>query len=162
MKMEERFTAPGTDGGPPTGDTGPKPSGSTVRKVLEGIAEVREYAAHFFAARKDAARLKLRRVLVLAALGVVAALAFVTLVSAALVILLLGLAQGLGEMLGGRAWLGQVIAGAGVLVLVTAAIAVGLAALRRASFRRTVARYELRQARQRAAFGRDASARGPE
>jgi hypothetical protein len=155
MKMEERFTAPGTDGGPPTGDTGPKPSGSTVRKVLEGIAEV-------FAARKDAARLKLRRVLVLAALGVVAALAFVTLVSAALVILLLGLAQGLGEMLGGRAWLGQVIAGAGVLVLVTAAIAVGLAALRRASFRRTVARYELRQARQRAAFGRDASARGPE
>ena len=126
-----------------------------LKLLLKQYQELREYVSYYAAARIDGVKCSVRN-----AIGwiVLAALGFVTvggLILMASWLVLSGISQGAGALFGDRAWIGTVITG--VLALTGIGLGMSCAAWIRknASRKRTVRKYETRDARQRARFGRD-------
>ena len=90
-----------------------------------------------------------------ALLAFVGAVAAATFAATAAALMLIGLGQGLGELLGGRMWLGNVLAGAVVLSLVARGGLLAARWLNNSSRLRTIRSYAQRRERQRRQFGRD-------
>lgn len=132
-----------------------------LKLLLQQFAELREYASYYMAARIDGARASVRNAilrLVLAALGVIAVAGIIVMASG---FVLHGLAQGLGTLFGGREWMGTLFTGLAALVGIGVGIRYMLAALANGAQKRTVSKYEERQAQQRTRFGRDIQDRKP-
>jgi hypothetical protein len=120
------------------------------------LRELLAYAGYWVTAEIDAARISLGRAVFATLVGAVVRLAaMAALVATAVVLLLVGCAQGLGVLLGQGPWLGSVIVGAGVLMGVLA----GSLAWRRAAGKRTEQKYEAQRSRQRQEFGHDVAGR---
>jgi len=122
--------------------------------IFRQFRELGEYFSYFVSAKTDGAKLSVRQ-LVIGALS--AALGVVTvggLIMIACWLLFSGLAEGLGELFGGRSWAGRLVTG----LLMAAGLGSGLyyfaARRNRVARERTVAKYETRQDRQRSQFGR--------
>jgi hypothetical protein len=151
MSPEERC---GTDG---HGETR-TPATDAVRDLSQHLQELCAFAAFFTQAEKDRLLANARNIGLAAGLALAAGLIALGLSIAAAVLLLIGSAQGLGILFGGRPWLGNMVAGAVVL----ASLALGawqlVAQLRARAFRRTVDKYEELKLEQRRRFGRDVSA----
>jgi hypothetical protein len=123
------------------------------------LLEAASYLEHLIVAYLDQIKLSLRTAFLYALLGVLAALAAGAVLVVSVVLLLAGIANGLGEALGGRAWAGDLIVGVAVLGGVSLAIAIALGRMKSAMRRRTKLKYEERLKQQRERFGRDASGR---
>ncbi len=119
-------------------------------------AETLDYLGHYIRARLDLGKLALRNGLIKAAAGAVGLLVGVAIVATAAVLLTAGIAGGLGAMVGGRLWLGQLITGVLILGLVAAGGARAARSIRESSRKRRLREYARRKRRQRARFGRDA------
>jgi len=136
------------------------------RSAMKSLGEAREYLGYLVSAKLDGVKLTLRRVGILAALGVVALLAGGAIVVTASVLLIAGLAQALGVLFAGdygpRVWLGNLIVGFGVLLLIGGGTYFLMSRLFGASKRATVKKYELRRQRQRADYGHDVLQRASE
>jgi hypothetical protein len=129
--------------------------GEGLKLLLKQFQELREYVSYYAAARTDSVKCSVRNAIgwtVLAALGFVAVGGLIVMASW---LVLSGISQGAGTLFGERAWIGTVVTG--VLALAGVGLAVSCAAWirRNASRKRTIRKYETRDARQRARFGRD-------
>lgn len=132
-----------------------EPAGpEALKQVQEHMREAAAYAVHLLAAKADATRLQVRRMVVMAALGMLGLFVGAGLLIAAAVLVLQGAAGGLGEWMA-RPWLGELIVGLVVLSLAALAVFVGLARMRASSFRATKEKYEQRKQEQRREFGHD-------
>jgi hypothetical protein len=130
--------------------------------IVARIGELREYASFYIAANVDRLRLSGRATLMWSILGIVIGLAAVSVVATASVLLVVGLATGVGQLLEGRTWLGQLIVGATILF---AAIAGTWFVLNRGlrNYERTlVEKYELRKREERTEYGTDIHERAKE
>ncbi len=126
-----------------------------LKLLHKQFQELREYVSYYAAARADSVKCFVRNAigrLVLAALGFVAVAALIVMASW---LVLSGISQGAGALFGDQAWIGTLLTG----VVALAAVGLGMlcaASMRRnASRKRTVRKYETRNGRQRARFGRD-------
>jgi hypothetical protein len=123
------------------------------------LAELREYADYYLAARVDGVKASVRRIAALAIVGVLAAVVLLSALAASTVLVITGMARGLAVLAGGRVWLGELAVGGAILVLFTIAVAGGLRLWSASQRRKTQQKYERRRNEQRARFGRDAAQR---
>jgi hypothetical protein len=150
--------APGPQPGAPRTAFDDTPA-DPLAPLMAHLKELIEYAGFYAAVRIDKLRVSLAQGLFYAVLGFVGLLAGATAVIAAVVMLLDGLATGLGVLLGGRVWLGQLIVG---FVLLAGGGAGAWYFIRRqlgALRGRIREKYEQRKQDERAAFGTDIARR---
>jgi hypothetical protein len=127
--------------------------------LLLQVDELREYFSYYLGARTDLFRARVRRLVTLTLFIFVAAVATATFAATAAALVLVGLGAGLGELLGGRIWLGNFIIGASVLI-VTALGGLGATRwLNNSSRLKTIRSYAQKREHQRREFGRDVSSR---
>ncbi len=140
------------------GEQGPSPE-EALRRLLQQLEELRAYSTHFVSAKVDGFILSVRQLLVWMVLGIVGLIALAAVVVTAIVLFLGGTAGGLGQLFGGRLWLGQLVVGGGLLLLLTLSILIGVRTWQRRSRQQKVQQYDERQLQQRAAFGRSVADR---
>ncbi|MDB5301565.1 MAG: hypothetical protein JWO87_3228 [Phycisphaerales bacterium] len=158
--------APGVRPNPTNRPTDGAAENSTPADALHDatkrFAEVREYVAYFISAKIDGLKVTARNIGVYAALGVLGLLAGGAMVVAAVVLLLTGAAHGIGAALGGMDWLGDLIIGAFVLIVLAVGVIVALRKLTNTSRKTLVQKYESRKRDQRLQFGHDVRQRARE
>jgi hypothetical protein len=96
----------------------------------------------YLSAQADRLRVATRNVILLLILAAVAAVIGGTVVIVATALLVLGIAQGIGTLLGGRPWAGDLITGGGVVAAVAITAYVIVSKMAKAARRRTLASYE--------------------
>lgn len=107
---------------PPTGSArdfsdgqGPEPTPSRAfGEAINRFAELRDYVAYFLAAKLDAIRLTVRNIAVLAVIGVIGLVAVAALIVTSVVMILNGIAGGLGLLMG--QWGANLLTGGVVLI----------------------------------------------
>jgi hypothetical protein len=123
------------------------------------IGEIKEYAGYLVAAKLDAWKTTFRNLGIYAGLGLVGAIVGGALMATAAVLLLVGVAHGLGDLLWDKWWLGDLIVGLLVLGGAAGGIVFGLKKLSGTFKKQLVAKYEDRQRTQRINFGHDVEER---
>jgi membrane protein implicated in regulation of membrane protease activity len=126
--------------------------------VQQGL-ELYAYLAHFVRAQIDVLKLSGRQIILWAAVGSLAAVLVVSALVMGVVLLLSGLATGVGTAVGGALWLGQIIVGLGFLILFGIVILLGWSRMQRRSRRQKVQDYAKRQHQQRLHFGHSVAER---
>ena len=139
-------------------DTGHSPA-EAFKEVGNRISEVKEFASYYVGAKLDGIKVTVRNVGIYAALGIVGLIAGGTIISTAAVLLLVGLAWGLGDLLWDKLWLGALIVGLLVLGGLAGGIIVFMKKLTNTSRKRVVEKYENRQRDQRIFYGEDVRGR---
>ena len=143
---------PPEDEEPPHAKAGPGPD--ALAELLGHLAEALDYVGYLLAAQVDQVRMRVKRVLILAALGAVAALVGLVVVVASVWLALTGLAGAIGQLCGGRPWLGDLIVGGTILLGGAGATWIGLRWMRKSALASAKKRFAARQARQAERFGR--------
>jgi len=127
-----------------------------LRSAAQHLGEAKEYASNFIAAKVDATKLSIRRLVLMLALGIVAGLCGAAMLITAAVLLINGLATGVGHLVDpDKVWLGQIIVGLLFVLAVNLLVFVMIRKLIGASRDATVKKYEARHSQQRSRFGRD-------
>lgn len=119
------------------------------------VAQLKEYATYFLSTKVDGVRASVRNTALYAVLGLGAALTAAAAIVTGVVLLIGGVATGLGWLFGQRFWLGNLVTGLLVLILFAAGAYVGLSYLLKSFRRNLVNKYEQRQQWERGQFGRD-------
>jgi hypothetical protein len=120
------------------------------------------YVTHFVSAKVDGFILSAPQLALWAALGVVGLTAAVGLVVTAVVLVLVGAADGFALLFGGRGWLGALVVGGGTLVLLALGIFIGMRILQSRWRQQKVHQYDERQRQQQATFGHSVTDRATE
>ena len=159
MNIDSPHSAPSNPGAestePGKNPDSTEPASAAFHDAAKRIAEVKEYVRYYIAVQMDAAKLAVRSTVVCAILGIIGLLATGSAVVMAVVLLLWGIAQGIGTALGNRFWLGDLIVGVGVLGALALAAKIAGSMLIGSSRRKTVKKYESLQRQQRTRFGHD-------
>ncbi|HEY2762108.1 MAG TPA: hypothetical protein VGI75_15225 [Pirellulales bacterium] len=129
--------------------TGP----DALHEALHRVGEAREYLAHLVAAEIERFKLRLRTAAAWAVVAITALILLLATLVAAAGLLLLGLAELIGNLLGGHNWLGLVIVGGGILLLGAGAVAWALWAWQASAYDAAKQRFAARRRRQQAEFG---------
>ena len=140
-----------TDTPDAAGSTGP----DAAKEALRLVGELREYVSYMVAAKLDALKLSLRTVFMYAALGVVGGIAGISMLCYAAAQVLSGIAGGIGVLLDGHVWAGQLITGLLVLIGTAIAIVVVMGRMKSAAREATLRKYKIRKAGQKRDYGRD-------
>jgi uncharacterized membrane protein len=90
---------------------------------------------------------------------VVGAIVGVTSLVMCVVLVMLGISNGLSALLGGRVWAGELIAGFGILFIIAAALGIAIGSAKSAAHRKTLEKYEQLRRDQKIAFERSAAER---
>jgi len=143
-------------------DPGDLPPPDAFKAAIGRLSELLEYARQYYAAQVDLLRLRLRRMIVLAALALVALLAGATLIVTLVVMACRGLSDLIAQALGGRVWAGELIVSVGTISILIVGCWLALRSMSRKSMKDAVNRYEQRRRQQRARFGKDAAERARE
>ena len=130
-----------------------------LRDGLRAVQELLAYVRLLISAKLDRAKLSAMMLLLYAVLGVFGAAAGVTVVVTAVVLLLVGAAHGIGALLGGRDWLGDLIVGFVLLAVLTLSITSFLERFVVASRKRTEQKYKSKHSQERQEFGHDVNDR---
>jgi len=133
-----------------------------LRSVWDRLAELRIYAGYYLTAQLDRLKLTIRQIVLLAVVGVIAAIAAAGALVAAIVLLLRGIAGGLATLCGHVPWLGDLLCGLLVLGIMAFALWYFVRSFAKASRRATVEKYEREQTRQRTDIGHDVAQRAGE
>ena len=128
--------------------------GDALREGLARLAEIREYAAYFLAAKLDGMKAAGLKVLVYAIAGILGMVIGAAFAGTAAVLLLLGIAHGLGELFH-HAWIGEVVVAGVILGGIGGGLLFALKWLPHMMRKQLVSKYEARQRQQRSEFGRD-------
>ena len=131
------------------------PEPHPLEPLLAQLTMLREFALHYVEAQKDAIGAALRRAMLKAVLGLLAAIVGTTLLITSTVMVAIGLAQLISIAVDGHAWIGNLAIGGGVLLVVGAGAAIYVSRALSAARKRTIEKYELRHTVQRAKYGTD-------
>jgi hypothetical protein len=126
-----------------------------VHHLLNQLAALLEFASHYLTARVDLFKLSILRLLLLGIVWLLAVVILAGLVLTGTVLLGVGLAEGLSRLFHSY-WLGYLVAGAAILGGFIGVCFLTRSLLLRSSYRKSVARYDARRARQRATYWREA------
>jgi hypothetical protein len=127
-----------------------------VRRLQAQLEELAEYVRLYLAARGDAIWTSVRMSALWLVVGTVGLVALVALVASAAAILMVGIAELVGDGLG-RAWAGYAVTGFGFLALCAAGLVAAVIVLRRRFRQKTLKKYARRHEEQRRRFGHDAA-----
>lgn len=161
---------PPPSGGQPAGDrfrVDPAPDGDqtswkrVLTSLIERIGEIKEYGSYYAATQVDAVKAKATWLVIYAVLGIVAAIIGTAALVTVGVLLIAGIAGGLGELFG-RLWLGQLVTAILVLAIIGVGAVVGMKVLRGSLKRKLMAKYEQRHQDQRRRYGTDVPGRAQE
>jgi hypothetical protein len=131
-----------------------RPTGpDALQEALHRVGEAREYFTHLVAAEIERVKLRLRTAAAWAVVAITALVLLLAVLVAAAGLLLLGLAELIGNLLGGHTWLGLVVVGGGILLLGTGAVAWALWAWQASAYDAAKERFAARRRRQQAQFG---------
>lgn len=89
-----------------------------VRQVFGELSALSEYVRHLAAVEADLIRLRVRSLLVRVGLGIAAAVAAGVLIVAGVLYLVRGAAEGISALLGSQPWVGRLVVGVLVLLVV--------------------------------------------
>lgn len=126
-----------------------------LKQLLQHIGELQEYFLYFVHAKLDGAKLSGQRAAVWLVLGVGGVVAGCSLMVTAIVLLLMGLAEGVAMVWDGKLWVGRTIVGSLVLLSLVGGTAISLRLWQRKSRKKKVQQYIERQMQQHLAFGRN-------
>src|SRR4030095_12554802 len=143
------------------GEQEPSPA-EALRRLQQQVGELKEYLTHFVSAKIHRFVLSAAHVARWAVLGVVGLTAAVGLVVTAVVLVLVGAADGLALLFGGRWWLGALVVGGGILVLLALGIFIGMRTWQSRWRQQKVQQYDERQLKQHATFGHSVADRATE
>jgi len=121
--------------------------------LLRDFELLRELFSHYSAARADLIRARVRGVVARVVGLFVAGLLLVTVLIAAIVLTLSGLAHALAAAVGDRLWVGQLGVGGGILLLAASVCLVGAKWSARRNLQQLREKYEQRRELQRQRFG---------
>jgi len=130
-----------------------------LRRLQQQIGELQAYCAHVVSAKRDGLLLSIRQSVLWVVLGIVGLIALAGLLITSLVLLLDGAAAGLALLFGGQLWLGHIVVGGGVLVLLALGMFIGVRTWQNRSRQQKVQQYDERQLQQRATYGHSVSDR---
>src|SRR5688572_4666270 len=119
-----------------------RPATSSLRNLIDDFRRIRELGAYYLTAKKDRLRLSVRQAVIWGAVGLLGLCVLLTVLTTAVVLLLVGLASGLGQAFGDSAWLGPTVLGGGLLLLIAGTTTAVLAWLGKSFRRKTVEKYE--------------------
>ena len=153
---------------PPTGETSaPKADENlehretteiaALRLLLDQFRRLGEHFSYYVAAKTDSVKLSLRSTVVRMTLGALGFVSVAGLILIASWFVLNGIAGGLGGLFGERSWLGSIIAGLLLLAGLGGGMYYAVRRHARTARKRTVEKYEKRQAQQQKRFGRSVS-----
>jgi hypothetical protein len=151
--QDSDFNDPRRGAGTTAAPQGPE----AVERLVGQLGDLLQYAARYLAARIDGAKVQVRNLCLALAAGFVGLTSACALLGTACVLLVLGCAQGIGELLGGRMWAGYLIVGLGALTTLAGGGWMGLRLFQRTAMKQTVDRYERQQHEQPKRRGRDAA-----
>lgn len=154
-RFQEQHFASGAADVPPESQEKQAAGPDAAKQALEKIAELREYAAYLVSIKLDSMKLSMRRLMLYAALGVVAGIAGVVAICLAVTQVLYGIGDGLGLLFGGHWWAGHLLTGVLVLAAVGITLMVMMRKITASSRESTLRKYEGRKAHQKVQFGRD-------
>src|SRR5262245_1283080 len=143
------------------GEQEPSPA-EALRRLQQQVGELQAYLTHFVSAKIDGLVLSARQLVLWAALGVVGLTAAVGLVVTAVVLVLVGAADGFAVLFGGRWGVGALVVGGGTLVLLALGIFVGMGILHSSWRQQRGQRYDGRNVQQHATFGHSVADRATE
>jgi hypothetical protein len=129
----------------------------SLEQVITQLGELREYSVYYLNAKIAKIKLKLRQTAVYLLLIVLGTFAAFALIFTTIWLLLVGMAEGVGTLLGGRTWLGNLSVAAIVLIGICAVAWLTIVRRNKRSTIRTVQQYEQRQREQKAKFGHTVS-----
>jgi hypothetical protein len=130
---------------------GPEALAAVFRQLTEAV----EYLAYLLATQVDRVKLKVRNVLLLAALGAIGVAATMAFLACTVWLLLSGVAGGVGVLLGDRPWLGGVVTSVVILLILVSAGRIAYRRVQSSGWKAVRERYRQRQAEQKARFGRE-------
>lgn len=126
------------------------------QRATQLLGEYKEYASYYMSTKIDGMKASVRNVGIYAGLGIVGLIAFSALITTAVALFLIGAAMGLAHIFDPpKYWLGALIVGLAVLVLIGVGAAIGLSKANAGFRKATVDKYEQRKRWQRGQFGRD-------
>jgi hypothetical protein len=143
------------------GEPEPSPA-EALRRLQQQVKELQAYVTHFVSAKVDGVVRSARQLALWAALGVVGLTVAVGLVVTAVVLVLVGEADGFALLFGGRWWLGALVVGSGTLVLLALGIFIGMRILHSRWRQQKVQQYDERQLQQQTTFGHSVADRATE
>lgn len=143
------------------GEQEPSPA-EALRRLQQQVGELQAYLTHFVSAKIDGLVLSARQLALWAALGIVGLMAALGLVVTAVVLVLVGAADGLALLFGGRWWLGALVVGGGTLGLFVLGIFIGIRTWQSKWRQQKVQQYDERQLQQYATFGHSVADRATE
>jgi hypothetical protein len=126
-----------------------------LKDIGTRISELGEYVSYFLAAKVDGIKVSLRNVGIMAGLGVVGLIAGGAFLATLMVLLLRGIAYGLGDLLWDKWWLGELITAVLFLGAIGIGVMIGMKKLTKSSRERTAKKYAARQQTERVKFGTD-------
>ncbi len=129
--------------------------------IVERLGEIREYATYYLSTKTDAVKSSITWLLVYALLGIVAAIIGAAVLVTVGVLLITGIAGGLGQLFG-YPWLGQLVTAVLMLGIIGVGAWIGMKMLRNTLTRKLMAKYEQRHEEQRRRFGADVLQRAAE
>jgi hypothetical protein len=138
--------------------TGPPP----WEPLWKDLQELRRYAVYYVTAQADASKAKIRKAVITAVLGVLGALAGSVVVIMCVVLLMLGISNGISALLGGRDWAGELITGVGILTLIALGAVMAANRVKSSAKKKTLDKYAAVRREQQVAFDRRAAQRTSE
>ncbi|MCE9606018.1 MAG: phage holin family protein [Planctomycetia bacterium] len=140
---------------PPHGTASYGTAAELFAPLMAHFEELREYIAYYFAAQTDLVRAKVRKLVLYALLAVAGATALLTTLVVAVVMVLIGIAGGLGELIAHRPWAGSLVTGGVLLAVAFGTVRLVLPQWLLTSRRKIKEKYDRRRQTQRARFGHD-------
>jgi len=133
--------------------------GEAFKEAGARLGELKEFASYYVAAKLDAWKVTGRNLGIYAALGIVGLIAASAIITTAAVLLLVGIAWGLGALLWHQYWLGALLVGLLVLGGLAGGTIFFMKRLTSTARKQLVEKYENRQRDQRINFGEDVRGR---
>jgi hypothetical protein len=143
------------------GEQEPTPA-EALRRLQQQVGELQAYVTHFVSAKIAGLILSSRQLALWAILGVVGLTAAVGLVVTAVVLVLVGAADGLARLFGGQWWLGALVVGIFTLAILGVGIFIGMRTWQIRWRQQKVQEYDERQLQQQATFGHNVADRATE
>ena len=143
--------APETAGRPPLQDDPTEHLG----KVSARLAEIKDYVAYYVSAKLDSYKSSAKSAALWAVVGLLGAVAGTAVLATAGVLVVVGIAEGLTQLFGGRAWLGDLVTGVALLAIVLGTTFLMVRRMLGQSRLATAKKYEALRRQQMAKHGHD-------